>query len=129
MKKNILHHLIWALVAITTFVVGSKMNSSNPEQSAESKRGLQNSSSSRRVATSAENNSNPRAKTTRFKTKSRSGTKENSILTAEGIAELGAIFKNGNLVERRLAFAEMLKELTADNARQLREQIAHMSQD
>jgi hypothetical protein len=38
MKKNILHHLIWALVAITTFVVGSKMNSSNPEQTAKSKR-------------------------------------------------------------------------------------------
>ena len=129
MKKNILHHLIWALVAITTFVVGSKMNSSNPEQTAKSKRGLQNSSSSRRVATSAENGSNPRAKSTRSKTKSRSETGESGTLTEEGIAELGAIFKDGNLIERRLAFAEMLKQLTSDNARQLREQIAHMSQD
>ncbi|MEN8772476.1 MAG: hypothetical protein ABF382_02890, partial [Akkermansiaceae bacterium] len=55
--------------------------------------------------------------------------KNNSILTEEGIAELGAIFKEGNLVERRLAFAEMLKQLTPENARQLREQIAHMPQD
>lgn len=129
MKKNILHHLIWALVAITTFVVGSKMNSSNPEQSAESKRGLQNSSSSRRVVTSAENDLNFRVKSTRSKSKSGSETKESSTLTEEGIAELGAIFKDGNLIERRLAFAEMLKQLTPDNARQLREQIAHMSQD
>ena len=129
MKKNILHHLIWALVAITTFVVGSKINSTNPEQSAESRRGLQNSSSSRRVVTSAENDSNPRAKATRSKTKSRSETGESGTLTEEGIAELGAIFKDGNLIERRLAFAEMLKQLTSDNARQLREQIAHMSQD
>lgn len=129
MKKNILHHLIWALVAITTFVVGSKMNSSNPEQSAESKRGLQSSSSSRRVVTSAENDSNSRVKSTRSKSKSGSEIKESSTLTEEGIAELGAIFKDGNLIERRLAFAEMLKQLTPDNARQLREQIAHMSQD
>ena len=129
MKKNILHHLIWALVAIATFVVGSKMNSSNPEQSAESKRGLQNSSSSRRVVTSAENDLNFRVKSTRSKSKSGSETKESSTLTEEGIAELGAIFKDGNLIERRLAFAEMLKQLTPDNARQLREQIAHMSQD
>ncbi len=129
MKKNILHHLIWALVAITTFVVGSKMNSSNPEQSAESKRGLQNSSSSRRVVTSAENDLNFRVKSTRSKSKSGSETKESSTLTEEGITELGAIFKDGNLIERRLAFAEMLKQLTPDNARQLREQIAHMSQD
>ena len=129
MKKNILHHFIWALVAITTFVVGSKINSSNPEQSAELKRGLQNSSSSRRVVVSAENGSNPRAKSTRSKTKSRSKTEESGTLTEEGIAELGAIFKDGNLIERRLAFAEMLKQLTPDNARQLREQIAHMSQD
>lgn len=129
MKKNILHHFIWALVAITTFVVGSKINSSNPEQSAELKRGLQNSSSSRRVVASAENGSNPRAKSTRSKTKSRSKTEESGTLTEEGIAELGAIFKDGNLIERRLAFAEMLKQLTPDNARQLREQIAHMSQD
>jgi hypothetical protein len=128
-KKNILHHLIWALVAIATFVVGSKMNSSNPEQSAESKRGLQNSSSSRRVVTSAENDLNFRVKSTRSKSKSGSETKESSTLTEEGIAELGAIFKDGNLIERRLAFAEMLKQLTPDNARQLREQIAHMSQD
>jgi hypothetical protein len=128
-KKNILHHFIWALVAITTFVVGSKINSSNPEQSAELKRGLQNSSSSRRVVASAENGSNPRAKSTRSKTKSRSKTEESGTLTEEGIAELGAIFKDGNLIERRLAFAEMLKQLTPDNARQLREQIAHMSQD
>ena len=129
MKKNILYHLIWALVAITTFVVGSKMNSSNPEQSAESKRGLQNSSSSRRVVTSAENDSNSRVKSTRSKSKSGLEIKESSTLTEEGIAELGAIFKDGNLIERRLAFAEMLKQLTPDNARQLREQIAHMSQD
>ena len=98
MKKNILHHLIWALVAITTFVVGSKINSTNPEQSAESKRGLQNSSSSRRVVTSAENDSNPRAKATRSKTKSRLETGESGTLTEEGIAELGAIFKDGNLI-------------------------------
>ena len=129
MKKNILHHLIWALVAITTFVVGSKMNSSNPEQSAESKRGLQSSSSSRRVVTSAENDLNFRVKSTRSKSKSGSEIKESSTLTEEGIAELGAIFKDGNLIERRLAFAELLKQLTPDNARQLREQIAHMSQD
>ncbi|HAE19859.1 MAG TPA: hypothetical protein DCG41_11635, partial [Verrucomicrobiales bacterium] len=81
MKKNILHHLIWALVAITTFVVGSKMNSSNPEQSAESKRGLQSSSSSRRVVTSAENDSNSRVKSTRSKSKSGSEIKESSTLT------------------------------------------------
>lgn len=105
------------------------MNSSNPEETAKSKRGLQNSSSSRRVVTSAENDLNFRVKSTRSKSKSGSETKESSTLTEEGIAELGAIFKDGNLIERRLAFAEMLKQLTPDNARQLREQIAHMSQD
>lgn len=129
MKKNILHHLIWALVAITTFVVGSKINSSNPEQSAKLNDGSKISSSDRRIGTSTEDSSKRRVKSTRSKTKPGSETKEGSRLTEEGITELGSIFKDGNLIERRLAFAEMLKQLTPENAQQLREQIAHMPQD
>lgn len=124
-----LHHLIWALVAVTTFVVGSKINSSNPEQSAGAKEGGINSPGNRRAETSSEDGSTRRTKSTRSKSRTTSETKENAPLTEEGIAELGAIFKEGNLIERRLAFAEMLKQLTPENARQMREQIAHMPQD
>lgn len=37
MKKNILHHLVWAVIAVTTFVVGSKTNSPDGGSSATSK--------------------------------------------------------------------------------------------
>lgn len=50
-------------------------------------------------------------------------------LNEEGIAKLGEDFKTGNLVERRIAFAEMLKGLTAENALQLRAHIADLPQD
>ncbi|MEN8786117.1 MAG: hypothetical protein ABF379_17285 [Akkermansiaceae bacterium] len=129
MKKNMLHHLIWALVAITTFVVGSRINSSDPNQSTEAKIGSKTGISNRRTASTTQESSSPRTRSTRSKSSAKSEAKNNSILTEEGIAELGAIFKEGNLVERRLAFAEMLKQLTPENARQLREQIAHMPQD
>ena len=130
MKKNMLHHLIWALVAITTFVVGSKINSSSSEQAAGTKDyTISSSSSNRRAGASEENSSNRRTRSTRSKSRTSSESDANLPLTEEGIAELGAIFKNGNLVERRLAFAEMLKQLTPGNARQLRKQIADMPQD
>ncbi len=129
MKKNMLHHIIWAIVAITTFVVGSKINSNDPEKTAAAKSGSTSNTSNRRIQSADQDSSAGRTKSNRSKSRISSKSNEELPLTEEGIAELGAIFKNGNLVERRLAFAEILKNLTPDNARQLREQIAHMPQD
>lgn len=127
MKKNVVIHLIWALVAGITFVLGSKfVSESSNDENGDAKNSRTHLSS--RQQSSADDDSrklSSRGKSSR----STSGSSANTLLTESDINALGETFKKGGLVERRLAFAEMLKNLTPENARLMREQIAHLSQD
>ena len=130
MKQNLRHHLAWALVALTTFVLGSKFTNSSTPSPSGSQSGPRPQLSDRNPSGSRETAESRRTKSTRTSKQSTlSGSNDGAPLTAEEIAELGLTFKNGNLVERRLAFAEMLKSLTPENALLLREQIADLPQD
>lgn len=127
MKKNVVTHLIWALVAGITFVLGSKFVSENSHDETGDARSSRTHLSSRQQSSANEKSRQPgsRGKSSR----SSSGSSGSTLLTEADINALGETFKKGGLVERRLAFAEMLKNLTPENARHMREQIAHLSQD
>lgn len=128
MKKNLLLHLVWTLIAITTFLFGSRFThptASKPSASS------QTASSHSAIQRGSPADSPDREGQRRTKSSSRRASTASSAasLSDADIAELGMTFKNGNLVERRLAFAEMLKNLTPENARLMRENIADLPQD
>ncbi len=129
MKKNLRFHLVWALIAVTAFVIGAQLTSSD-----ESK----NTSSSKTPSTqlSTRSNTNPSTSSeegkARIKSSRRSVDSSNrpTILNDADIAELGQEFRTAKgPIARRLAFSEMLKNLTPENARLMRENIAHLPQD
>lgn len=128
MKKNLIHHLIWALVAVTAFVVGSQLT--KPD---ESKTASPSKSASPRLSDRQSENpdSSPGEKKARTKSSRTSSTSDQpTILSDADIAELGEEFRAAKgPIARRLAFSEMLKNLTPENARLMRENIAHLSQD
>lgn len=129
MKKNLRHHLVWALIALTTFVLGSKFTHSPPLASSDSPTGSPAPLSNRTLPSSESSEKNRRANSSRSPQSKTSSTASPEALTEADISELGMTFKNGNLIERRLAFAEMLRNLTPENARLMREQIADLPQD
>jgi|TARA_B110000881_G_scaffold217288_1_gene234458 hypothetical protein len=128
MKKNLIHHLIWALVAVTAFVVGSQLT--KPD---ESKTASPSKSASTRLSDRQSENpdSSPGEKKARTKSSRTSSTSDQpTILSDADITELGEEFRAAKgPIARRLAFSEMLKNLTPENARLMRENIAHLSQD
>ncbi len=127
MKKNLIHHLIWALIAIAAFLVGSHLtsdDSKNPS-SKETATSLSIRGANENPSSPLEQNS-PRSKSTR----SSSSTTQATTLSESDIAELGQEFRSAKgPIARRLIFSEILKALTPENARLLREQIAHLPQD
>ncbi|MGC6467487.1 MAG: hypothetical protein ACON5N_18050 [Akkermansiaceae bacterium] len=132
MNKNHLHHLIWAAVAAGAFFVGSRSDSAKADSSASSSRGSSGNApplSSRQSATTSPDNSNTSGvSSTRQDGTLRSLSSVN--LSEQDIARLGEEFRSAKgPIARRLAFSELLKGMTPENAKLMREQIAHMPQD
>lgn len=122
-----LPHLIWALVAMAAFFFGFRWPDDQGDQPA-SRGGEARTRITREWVRSARQN--PEASRSSRRSRLRdSEIARAGALSLEDLAELGRTFKEGNLVERRLAFAEILKNLTPENALALREHVADLPQD
>ena len=124
MKKPLIFNLLWAMVALGAFILGGKF-SSPLESSSTSKEASTKTSSSRlseRSVALADLSSASRKNNTR--------SSNSPTLSEADLLELGQEFRRAKgPIARRLAFSEILKNLTPENARLLREQIAHLPQD
>ena len=132
MNKKYLPHFVWALIAAGAFVVGLQANSESRNSSAltggQSASPSQGLSSRQNSSDSISSSSRSRSRTARSNEISTSLSSLN--LSAEEITRLGEEFRTARgPIARRLAFSELLKGLTAENAKLIREQIAHMPQD
>ena len=132
MNKQVLYHSAWAIVAVTSFVVGSQSSADKSDSTAGSKEA--NSGVSIRSVSNANdselerNSSSGRRRTVR--TRGGSDTENSGPLSEADITELGKEFKTAKgPIARRLIFGEILKALTPENAKQMRENIVHLSQD
>ncbi|MGJ8695230.1 MAG: hypothetical protein ACSHYF_02870 [Verrucomicrobiaceae bacterium] len=126
MKKTHLHHLVWAAVALTAFLLGSQMTqpteSSPPTSSDNSPTRVSDRSSS--LSVDSQNSRSSRTSGREYEPPT------NTPLSDADLIELGREFRTAKgPIARRLAFSEILKNLTPQNARLLREQIAHLPQD
>jgi hypothetical protein len=127
MKRSWLPHAAWALVATLTFLLGAKLNWLPDDEKASDDKPSPTRSlrSSREPGDRRQTGATPRG---RNRADDPSSAGENFHSQAD-LAALGEAFKSGNLVERRLAFAEILKKITPENARELRELVADLPQD
>lgn len=135
MNKSYLIHGGWAVVAAATFAIGSKSASPEPEDTgagspesnlvASSRSGIQRLTRSGR-ANGGDRESN-RSRTSGSRTGDDAAT---GPLSEAEIRRLGEDFKAARgPLERREAFTEILRNLTTENARLMREQILHLDTD
>jgi hypothetical protein len=128
MKKKLLPHLGWAFIALTTFLIGSKyfgVQNSVSKSESPSKSSISTRASTR---TSSDRSAEPKSAASSLA--DRTSVTGTSTLTGFEILTLGEQFRDAkDPVSRRLAFSELLKNLTPENARLMREQIAHLPQD
>ncbi|MCX8239323.1 MAG: hypothetical protein OSB05_10930 [Akkermansiaceae bacterium] len=125
MKKNPLHHLIWAVIAIVAFACGSKLTSTKKSDKTTSS---EESSSALSNRQSGESNSTGKAKAgINSSRQTSSDSSPSTLLSDEDLAELGREFRSAKgPIARRLVFTEMLKNLTPENALLMREHISHL---
>ena len=133
MKKSYLVHLVWAFVAIATFAIGSKSSeSSSSSENTVNREGKDSPSglSSRSLDNRSDDPSGKprsRSKTTR------GAVSENDSptgLSETDVYQLGLDLKSAKgPLERREVFSQILKNLTAENAKLMREQILHLDND
>ena len=128
MKKNLHFHLIWTLVAITAFVAGSQFSPKDAPNNKNSSSSNSGQLSTRSVANQdSTSEANSGSSSSR---RSSSTSSQPAILGDEDIVALGQEFRSAKgPIARRLIFSEMLKNLTPENAKLMRENIAHLSQD
>lgn len=128
MNKNVLIHVFWALAALVSFVVGSQLfpakSSNNEGQTADSRMGTRSGSKSSLGGGGGVNPSN-RSGGTDILAQLKPG--KGTPLSALEIERLGEQLRSSsNPIERRLAFSKMLEGMTAENALEVREQIAEL---
>jgi hypothetical protein len=129
MKKNLFFHLIWALVAMTAFIIGSRVTQADDDGTNSSSPPSPSQLSTRQFSTDGSPEQGGPTGTKSSSLRSSSQSPSTSFTDAD-ITELGEVFRMAKgPIERRLAFSEMLKNLTPENARLMREQIAHLPQD
>jgi hypothetical protein len=133
MNKQVLSHCGWAVVAITSFVVGSQFSSDDNSDPASSSSQSPSSVSVRAGSSGdgpgdADGTSSSRTRTVRTRG---SSDKENARPLSEAeIKEFGTEFRLAKgPIAKRLIFGEMLKALTPENAELMRENIAHLPSD
>ena len=133
MNKQVLYHCGWALVAITSFVIGSQFSSkseSDPNNdTSNSTSGVSlRSGSSAGGSDSADGTSSSRKRTVR--TRGGSDSENAGPLSEADIKELGQEFRLAKgPIAKRLIFGEILKALTPENAELMRKNIEHLPAD
>lgn len=129
MNKQVLYHSGWALVAVTSFILGSQFvadKSDSANTSNQSGPGV----SVRSSPGSADDDGSSSNRKRSVRTRGASDSENSGSLSETDIKELGAEFKTAKgPIARRLIFGEMLKALTPENAKLMRENIAHLSHD
>lgn len=125
MNKSYLIHGVWVVVAIAAYAFGSRSSGSSDQHTSES------NSRSSAVSTRISNRGTSSKSNSRSKNSLAQRPESNSRSYSEtDLIKLGTDFKNAKgPIERRLAFSEILKALTSENALLLREQIVHLDQD
>lgn len=124
MKNSLLIHLLWAIVAIGGFVVGTqffgKGGKADREAQAQTTRDMSRSSI-RASLGSQDNDTLSRSKLGK--------TREPSSLSQREIETLGENLRGAqDPISRSIAFSKILEALTPENALLLREQLAHLSE-
>ena len=133
MNKQVLYHCGWALVAITSFVIGSQFSSNNESDpsndTSNSTSGVSlRSGSSAGGSDSGDGNSSSRKRTVR--TRGGSDSENAGPLSEADIKELGQEFRLAKgPIAKRLIFGEILKALTPENAELMRKNIEHLPAD
>ena len=133
MNKQVLYHCGWALVAITSFVIGSQFSSNNESDpsndTSNSTSGVSlRSGSSAGGSDSGDGNSLSRKRTVR--TRGGSDSENAGPLSEADIKELGQEFRLAKgPIAKRLIFGEILKALTPENAELMRKNIEHLPAD
>jgi len=133
MNKQVLYHSGWAIVAITTFVIGSQFSSKDETNSS-------NSSSQSNSGVSVRSGSSPggsdasdgssSSRTRSIKKRGSSDSENTGPLSEADIIELGQEFRLAKgPIAKRLIFGEILKSLTPENAEMMRKNIEHLSAD
>ena len=131
MNKQLMVHGTWLLASISSFVLGARMFSAGEEsRSRASESELRSKgrpgSKAGPSGTAFRSEGSPRGRRGGGSS-GRDGLKTVVPLSEEDIARLGDEFRKASSpIERRLAFSKLLEGLTAENALQVREQIAHM---
>jgi len=127
MKSSHLIHLVWAIVAVAAFTIGSQKNESltDDEEAAQKSSQVESSSRTRdRSQTTRDGNSN------RAREISRDQQIQFANLSDSAIRELGIDFKSAKTpLERHQIFTQILANLTPKNALLMREQIVHLDTD
>jgi len=122
MNKQLLTHLGWALVAAIAFIFGSEFVTEDKPSLNESK-----DTSSVSTHSSPTSNSSDSRTSSRKRLIEKEGESSRQALSTADFSTLGERMRAAKgPIERRLAFAEILKQLTPENAEQLREYIAHL---
>ena len=126
MNKQLFTHLGWALVAVSAFVLGSKFVTEKSTAASDAKKKTNS------VTINSGDSSNSSGATSRKRSTSSqdTSTKSDRPLPEADLIALGEEMRAAKgPIARRLIFGEILKALTPENAKQMRENIAHLSQD
>lgn len=123
-NRSFLIHSFWALVAVSAFAIGQRQS---PSLTTTSPSSAENDSTLARSARSSDLSNRP-TPSARASASNRSSTQNsNQNLSPAGISQLGLNLKSAKgPIERREAFAQILANLTPENALALREQIVHL---
>jgi hypothetical protein len=130
MKAPHLTHVVWAIVAIAAFAIGSWNSDSESEEQASAKeQSVRNS----RTLSSRSRGGSSGAAASRGTGRTRSGGGGDAFdiqpgsLSEGEIRQLGVDLKSAtNPLERREIFSRILANLTPENAKLMREQIVHL---
>ena len=124
MKSPFIIHAVWGVVALVSFVLGSQFFGSDGSAEADSASWTNNSQAVRISSRDGDSGASDRSGRA-GNSADRSGSE-----TQLSEAKLRALVENFNQgkgpVERRLAFAKILENLTSENAKLLREGLLHL---
>ncbi|BDS06966.1 hypothetical protein NT6N_20060 [Oceaniferula spumae] len=129
MKKSLLIHAIWAVIAMIAFAIGAKRFTDGAStESANSEARSGSRYADRIKAKSGDSSLRATSRSNRATKDSGAGSAGRVNLTETGIKSLGHLLQTStDPIERRIAFSKLLEGLTAENAMLMREQITHMS--
>jgi len=131
MKKSHLIHLGWALVALVTFLLGSQFVGDSRNATGTNTTAPGSASDALRLSSrTVENEGGNSTRSGHKRTDDESSASNNPALSEAQLGQLGLDLRNArNPLDRRDIFNQLLKSLTVENAKLIREQIAHLDSD